>query len=253
MDFPIITICIITYRRPKEIRRTMDALLKQVNYPRDRLRWLIADDSSGGTYITDLQSTPRYQTLNIECSTTPVNSGWGANANTALEYIARLHTDSEFIFFIEDDYLLRKPLDLRVGAALMMQKPEIGMLRYRGTAGTHLVLHQLEADISDYLPDYQDGVGVSGKVTYCLIDGNSPSLYIYSHGCHLKRLSFHHFYGLYPEGIKLGHTEESYAHMVKDGMKRKGAPCVAILPEWIALQFDHIGVSYQHTEEDKGN
>ena len=39
----------------------------------------------------------------------------------------------------------------------------------------------------------------------------------------------------------------------EDGMKRKGAPCVAILPEWIALQFDHIGTSYQHTEEDKGN
>ena len=46
-ELPVVTILIITYKRLKEIQRTIDALLENLEYPRDRLRWLIADDSSG--------------------------------------------------------------------------------------------------------------------------------------------------------------------------------------------------------------
>lgn len=252
MSLPRITFILITYKRSKELRRTLDALMRHIVYPRELLRWVIADDCSGDGYTDDLRNVSRYESLNLEFSVTPKNSGWGVNANTALGYVARNHPDTELVFQIEDDYVLTKALDLRAGAALMSVKPEIGMLRYRGTAGTHLVFHQLEADINAYLPDYQEGVGLSGKLTYCLIDGNSPSLYIYSHGAQLKRLSFHSFYGAYPEGQKLGTTEERTAHIVKDGMKLPNAPCIAILPEWIALHFNHIGESRQHTEMDKG-
>lgn len=133
----------------------------------------------------------------------------------------------------------------------MLAMPYIGMFRYRGTAGTHLVLHQMEVDISAYIPDYQDGVGLAGKLTYCLIDQGSPSLYIYSHGPHLKRKSFHQFYGAYPEGLKLGPTEEAMAHQVKERMPLAGAPPIGILPAWIANYWDDIGQSYQGSEFDK--
>jgi len=39
--------------------------------------------------------------------------------------------------------------------------------------------------------------------------------------------------------------------MVKDMMRSNPfAPVIAIQPEWIAMHFDHIGVTYQHTELD---
>ena len=67
-EFPVITVVIITYKRLKEIQRTIDALLLNLKYPRNRLRWLIADDSSGNAYITNLKKIARYKELNLEFS-----------------------------------------------------------------------------------------------------------------------------------------------------------------------------------------
>jgi len=247
LELPQITILLITYKRLAEIRKTIDALRRHLVYPKDKITWLIADDNSGDGYLDDIISTPRYKTIAFETSITEQNCGWGCNVNKALRAV-----NTEFVFMIEDDYLLMKPLDLRVGVALLAVKPHIGMLRYRGSAGTALVYHQMEADISPYVPDYQDGVGLPGKLNYFLIDGGSPDLYIYSHGAHLKRTSFHQFYGAYPEGLKLGVTEEAYAHVVKDGMMIPNAPAIAFLPDFVNMWFDHIGESRQLTEHDKG-
>ncbi len=248
MDFPVVTIMVITYKRLNEIQQTLDALRKHISYPADKLRWLIADDSSGADYIESIKALKRFKALNLEFAVTPANGGWGRNVNHALSQI-----ETEYVFQIEDDYLLRKPLDLRAGIALMETKPEIGMLRYRGIAGTHMVTHLMEADISAYLPDHQDGVHmVPGKLQYCLLDSGSPTAYIYSNGAHLKRRSFHQFYGVYPEGQKLGATEETFCYTVKSAMKLPNAPAIAILPDWFYMWFEHIGQSYQLTEEDRG-
>lgn len=250
---PHITIVVVTFRRLNEIRKTIDALLKNVVYPRHKLHWLIADDHSDesnepmGEYVNEIIHTPRYKMLDMAASITPENGGWAKNVNLALSQVK-----TDFYFFIEDDYAVMKTLDLRAGVAMLLVKPEIGMLRYRGTAGGHVVFHQLEADISAYVPDHQDGVGLPGKLTYCLLDSGSPDLYLYTHGASLRRRSFDAFYGAYPEGLKLGATEEMYAHTVKDLMKTPNAPAIAILPEWIPMYFDHIGESRQHTEFDKG-
>lgn len=248
---PHITIVVVTFRRLNEIRKTIDALLKNVVYPRHKLHWLIADDHSDdtGEYVNAIVNTPRYKMLDMKASITEHNCGWGCNANTA---IAKVET--ELMFFLEDDMQLTAPLDLRVGVALMETLPHVGMLRYRGTAGDHFVLHQMECDISKYLPDYQDAEGLSGKLTYCLIDSGSPSAYVYSNGSHLKRKSFHapENYGSYDEGKKLGHTEESFAITTKERMKLPNAPAIAILPDFIKNVWNHFGQSYQLTELDKG-
>lgn len=133
----------------------------------------------------------------------------------------------------------------------MLAMPYIGMFRYRGTAGDHFVLHHMEVNIFEYLPDYQDGVGMSGRLCYCLMDGGGPALAIYTHGPHLKRRNFHAFYGKYPEGLKLGATEETMMHQVKSKMFEPGAPPIAILPGFIANWWDDIGQSWQNTEWDK--
>lgn len=247
MDWPRVDILIITYDRVDEILRTMEALHKRLDYPKDRLRYLIADDCTPGDYQARLAKSYIFSFINYEfIPHNNQNLGWGGNANRALRY-----SDAPYVLQIEDDYVLRKDLDLRAAVAAMEVTPHMGMLRFRGTAGDHLIYHQMEARIEEWLPDYQDGVGLPGRLSYFLIDSGSPGLYIYSHGLHLKRANFHNFYGMYPEGLKLGHTEESMAHTVKDKMKTEPyAPVICIQPEWIAMWLDHIGKTYQHTALD---
>lgn len=247
-DFPDVTILICTYNRYDLIKRTMTALSEKLIYPREHLRVVVADDSSPGAYLSRLKRLSLFRDFNTEFVTTPVNSGWGANVNNGLRACT-----TPYVFFIEDDYELMKDLDLRVGVALLETKTHLGMVRYRGTAGMHYVFHQFEASVGDYLPGWREAYGLPEKLTYLHIDGNNPSLYIYSHGAHLKRHpQFHDFYGYYPEGLRLGETEETYAHTVRDKIRTfpNSAPGIVILPEWLPMQFDHIGTSYQHTELD---
>lgn len=248
-NFPLLTIGIITYARPVELMRTVEALHEHITYPRECLRWVIADDSSPDGYVAKLKRQSLFKEIGAEFISTPERGGWGRNTNHLLNHVG---TDS-LLYQTEDDYVLRKPLDLRVGAALLETRTNIGLLRYRGVAGEHMIAHQFESDISEYLPDYQDGVGLSGRVNYWQLDSGSSALYLYSHGPHLKRPSFHLYHGLYYEGLKLGQSEEFYAHKVKDSMKTdwQHAPAIAILSEWMSLHYDHIGVSYQHGELDR--
>jgi glycosyltransferase involved in cell wall biosynthesis len=245
VDWPEITILLCTFERQDELQRTIDALREHLTYPADRLKWIICDDSSPSNFAGRLAKRAAYHDLNIKVVKTDKNSGWGVNVNNGLA-----HVETDLTFFIEDDYVLTQPLDLRIGVALLMEKPFIGMLRYRGTAGEHIVLHQMEAHIENWLPEYRDGIGLLGRLQYCLLDSGSPALCIYSHGAHLKRQAFHEFYGLYPEGLRLGATEEAYAHNVKNKMKEPNSPPIAILPGWIINYFDHIGQSRQYTELD---
>lgn len=257
MNPPAVDVIVCTYNRPGELKSTLEALLDNLRYS-GPLNFFLADDSSPAAAIKKVKASAVYKSLGATIISTDKNSGWAANVNNAMR-----NTSSPYIFFLEDDYVLGQPLDLSAGVALLETKPDIGMLRYRGTAGEHIIFHQFEADIataydspfSDYPGsegnEYREGFGLPGKLTYLQLDSGSPGLYIYSNGPHLKRRDFHAFYGMYPEGLKLGETEERYAHTVRDGMKQPGAPAVAILPEWVSMRFDHIGKSYQHTEADK--
>jgi glycosyltransferase involved in cell wall biosynthesis len=244
-NWPPVTVLICTYNRVDEIQSTLLSLADNLCYP--DLRWLVTDDSSPNGYAAMLRKLKLFRELKVEVVSTPERGGWGKNVNTGL-----WHVRTEYVYFQEDDYLLEKPLDLRVGVALLETRPNIGLLRYRGIAGEHVVIHQFESDISAYLPDHQDGVGLPGRLSYWQLDSGSPALYLYSHGPHLKRPAFHLFHGFYPEGLPLGETEEKYAHRVKDRMKSdwQHAPAIAILPDWVHMWYNHIGQSYQHGELD---
>ncbi len=245
--FPPVTVLICTYNRLDEILMTVEALSEFLYYP--QLRWLVCDDSSPHGYIHKLRKEGLFRKLGVEVVSTNKNSGWGANVNNGLRAVK-----TNYIFFIEDDYVLDCPLDLRLGVALLETKPHIGMLRYRGTAGDIPVYHQFQADISAFVPLYQEGISpVRGKMTYLQFNAGSPTAYVYSHGAHLKHRRFHQFYGMYPEGRKLGETEEAFAIQVKGMMTAAPdtAPGICILPQWIPMWFDHIGVSHQHTTHDK--
>ena len=254
-NFPPVTIGVITYKRPDEIRTTLNALVAHLSYD-GPLRIMISDDSSGGTYLKDLidwWTHKGHGTLtgwHFETISTKENAGWGRNANHLLNLGFE---DCPYLFMMEDDYVLKRPLDLSAGVTLMQHEPTLGMLRYRATAGMPVLYYQRETNISDQYPNYQEYFGYTrGRVTWLELLSNSPSLWLYSNGPHLKNRDFHGVYGRYPVGEKLGITEEKFAHIVKDTMMSHPAtPKIGVLPEWIYMHWDHIGKSYQHTEFDK--
>lgn len=246
-NWPDVTIGIITYKRPEEIKATVLALREHLTYS-GHLKFLVADDTSGPNYAPGLKRSNAFKGLDVTFISTPENQGWGHNANNMLTEFT-----TDYLYFTEDDYVLAHPLNLDIGVALMEASPRIGMLRYRGVAGSNLVMHLAEAK-APMLPTYQDGEGAltEGKINHLIIDGGSPELWVYSNGPHLKHRRFHTFYGPYPQGLRLGATEEKMAHQVKDIMNAKpdAAPWIAILPEWVPLRFKHIGISYQFGDED---
>ncbi len=245
-EWPLVTVLVCTYNRPDELLATLKALDHNLSYPPERLRWVIADDCSNYN-IQKLLYENMWADI-VRVIQTPKNMGWGANVNYAMRQL-----DSNYIYFTEDDYVLSKTLDLCVGVAVMESVPALGMLRYFGPGGdVGIKYDQKEADISGWLPHYRDTLGLEGKKTYLEFSPDSDSLWILSNRPHLKKAHFHGYYGDYPQGLKLGATEESFAHTVKDGLRADvNAPKVAVFPEFIAPAFDHIGKSFKGSEHDK--
>lgn len=261
MELPEIVILIITYDRYQTLKLTLGGLRANLfpAYPDDKLHILVSDDSTGGLYLSNIRKLKEFKSwgTGLKAISTPERSGWGKHVNWALRYIEENYPNAKYVLQLEDDYLCAHLLDLNLGVALMEAKPDIGMLRYRGTAGEHAIFHQFEANLETLYPEYREAASlVDKRVTYLQVDSASYSLYsCYSNGVHLKRLGsqgFHAYYGYYPEGRKLGETEEAFAIWVKRNMQIPDAPAIAILPEWIPMRWHHIGQSWQGTAQDIG-
>lgn len=246
-DLPSISIIIITYDRYAELKQTFEALYKNLYYD-GVVNYVIADDCTPGAYRESVLHNIRQVNFiqeEVTFISTPKNCGFGCNANNALS-----HVTDDIVLFLEDDRVLTTELDITPYVALLMSHPGIGLVRLDGIGGHKVVLHTTETDISDYMPHYRQGMGAQGKLNYFLIDSNSRELWCYSNQPHLKHKRFHEWYGFYPEGLRLGETEESFAHTVKDGMKIPNAPALAVTLDATSW-FDHIGISYQHSELDR--
>lgn len=220
-----ITVLIVTYDRPDEVRTTISALQSNIHYS-GLVHWHIADDGSPKDYIGGIQSA--FPDICF-VSTVTRRQGWGANVNTALKIIP-----SDLIFLCEDDYVAKRPLDFDSGAFLLSE-PLIGNVRYDGLDG-----HRLTLKIMEFKNEF-------GRVPYLLIEKGSADLNVYSHRPHLIHRRFHESYGFYDEGCKLGETEEKFAHRVKDS----DGVAVVSLYDGLSLAFDHVGKSRQGTEEDR--
>jgi glycosyltransferase involved in cell wall biosynthesis len=238
-----VTIQICTYNREEEISKVVRALIEHIQYPRNKINLLISDDATPGGYFSRLKARPEFNYWDTFFVSPPKNIGWGAQVNYSSKHI---RTDK--VFFIEDDYLLTTPLDLRLGVEILNSASHLGMLRYRGTAGASIDYTQEEVMLSKEYKFHRD---LPGRVQILRLLPSSKHLNVYSHGPHLKTRKFHFHYGPYPEGFKLGETEEKYSHVVKDKLREDStSPQIAILPDWISMRFDHIGKSFQHTKDD---
>jgi len=228
MNWPDITVLIVTYDRPREIRETIRALEQYIAYP-GTVKWHIADDASPETYLPELYSDFRHLSLT---ATSTARKGWGANVNKALKYI-----QTDYTFLCEDDYVATRTINLEQGVAIIEAQSSICLIRYDGIGGhtgLNLWLREAKTQI--------------GTFSYLEIDRKrSGHLNSYSNRPHLRHKRFQYSVGDYAEGHTLGHTEEIFAHKVIDAEPGIG---LAILSDGIQSTFRHIGVSRQGTELD---
>lgn len=231
-----ITVCFVTFARPKIIRKTIYGFLKNNDLNVRKMDFHIADNDTEKrtdmtNYIADIIKDYSYLDWSYTVEKQP---GWGNNVNTALRSIK-----TDFVFLIEDDRCAREAINLTQGIHLLQNKKDIGIVRYDGIAGhtgTHLVLHEMK------IPDY--------KFSYCIIDHKQSARPItYSNQPHLRHKRFTDYYGYYPENVKLGMCEKKYAVHVKRNPK---GPKIAILADGIQNKFHHLGAgkSRQHGKYD---
>lgn len=243
MEWPLVSIIIVTFYRPEEIRRTITALIQNIQYPEDLLRWHLADDQSSKwdgdqagnwtpeRYLDDVRAD--FADLRFSMTVTE-RAGWGANVNKAMLYCWDKH--GSYTFLCEDDYVTRGSLRLREGVAILATDKKIGLVRYDGIEG-----HALNLELRECKTEI-------GRIPRLLILKNSPFLNVYSNRPHLKAQRFHDTYGMYPEGLSLSDTEVKFAQRVK---RKKDGPGVVVLKDGVVRGFDHIGKSRQHTKADK--
>jgi len=242
--FPPITIIILTYNRPVEVRRTIDALYDYLSYEGE-LHWLIADNTSPGSYARDLKHDYKGDKHFDVIQNPKGDRNWASNANYALS-----QNTNDLTIMLEDDFVLKTPIDLSPLAALLITNPSLGLIRLGGVQGhTGLNVTMMEHDISLYLPQYRQGMGMLGRINYWQIDPHSSQLFCYSNHPQLKHRRFHVAHGLYVEGLGLGATEECFAHQVKDNLLFSSSPQIAVPLELAVTYFDHIGVTWRDDME----
>ena len=224
--WPSVTVALITFDRPSEIRRVLESLRTHLHYEGELL-WHVCDDGSPLNYLTSIEK--EFPFINSVSITN--RRGWGVNVNTALRQIK-----PDFVYVNEDDYVPTTDIDLTQGVHLMQLRPEVGLVRYDGICG-HI---GQSLRLCEALPH--------GQLDYLVIE---PQLthghFTYSHRPHLKHRRFHQYYGLYAEGLPLADTEVEFAKRI---MRMADGPQIAILSDGIPRAFEHIGESRQGTELD---
>lgn len=134
-----LTVVLLTYERTEYAVRTIKAASQLLYYP-DWV-WFVADDGSSEEHCDALAHA-------LEESGRPVwgissiKGSYGESANRGLD-VAFQH--GNLVLMLEDDWELTEPLDIWKYAALLMERPDIGMVRMgylnAGVAGS-VIAHQ---------------------------------------------------------------------------------------------------------------
>jgi len=203
MFWPNVGVIIPTYNRADIVCETIKLLCTCLHYngiitfyvgvdgdddTRDRLEemqdsWLFASHDKYKMVVLD---GPRRKTG---------KGSLGANLNMLLR-----RSEEDIVIQMDDDHHLLEPLVLyRYVAYLMDNNPVAGWIRLYGIANHHLT------------------ATLKGSYWYVHWDSSGDySLYIPNNRPHIKHSRFHEFFGMYPEGLTLGETEEGFCHQCRD-------------------------------------
>lgn len=213
MDWPHLSILVVTYNRVGTLNETLHRLKQHTYYIGPR-SYIVADDGSDdGTQ--DMLATNHPEVTLVQSD----RKGLGANANAGLrEAMYR----GPVILQLQDDLHLLSHLDLHPHVERLMNDETSGYIRLWGVGG-----HRYTANLEG---------------NYWRVWWNSDDLYIPSDRPHIKHRRFHEFFGLYPEGHKAAETEDAWCHQCKDRAGSGGRQLDVLVPQnqLTEITWEHV-------------
>ena len=214
-DHPPVIALIVTYRRLQLALETIRSVKEHVLWP--NIGFHIADDGSGPDYVAALQAKIG-DTYSVTVSD-GARGGVGNNMNLGIEACLER---ADLWLHLEDDWVLREPLDLEPCVRLLREDESIGMVRLgRLSGGLHA-----------------DTIGGADRVWWKL--HRASDTYVFSGNASLRHRRFHEAYGNYTAGLTPGKTELNYCAKFNS---MEGPEIV--WPAWLTPEqtFQHIGDS----------
>lgn len=223
-----VSILIPTYNRKNIVLQTVHRLQHFLRFDQ-HIQIIVSADGDDGTYEEVASESAMYDksvSLVAMCGPRLLSggkvTGLGANLNQMLRAAAY-----PIIMQMDDDHWLNAPLDINQHVAALGSC--VSWIRFMGVAA-----HRYRATMIEQ---------------YWHVDWESPELYIPSNRPHLKHKAFHDFFGLYPEGLSLGGTEETFCHQCKNKARAAAdqdkIPHVCVPVSLHEEIWSHVGDSWQ--------
>jgi GT2 family glycosyltransferase len=189
---PNVSVVIVGYKRPNELKVTLESFLDKIDYPREKLEIIYCDDGSPSKDLTIIKKLPIDKFLIAK-----KNQGIGANTNKGLKIAS-----SDYIFQLQDDFkYIGNSQIIKDSIAILNEFPEIGMIRFKHSSLAHnkkISKNGLNLKIFDNI------------YTKNAIAGDYP----YTDTPHIKKSSFQRVIGLYSENLPMHKTELDFCERV---------------------------------------
>ena len=146
MEIPNLAIVMVTYQRTREAVITVKSVCENLEYPKAKRGWYIADDGSPHEHMDAIFN----ELLNVQEETLWGNhnekfkpdthfcgQGWNLGLRKAHQY-------ADIVLWLEDDWHLNRRLDILPYVQLLQERTDIGIVRLGGLAvgsDVHIVGH----------------------------------------------------------------------------------------------------------------
>lgn len=217
---PNLCVVLLTYLRTGMAVRTVKSFCENIDYPKELISFYIADDGSPWEHmqaiIDEIQAheVAVYGYHNEKITPGPiVGKGW----NRGLQ---KGHQASDFVFLLEDDWVLTKELDIRPYVRCLLQRADVGIIRLSGLpVGGELRVQ-----------------GFNG-IHYLEYLRSAPMAY--SGNPHIRHVRFSAYYGFFATDRNPGDIEINYDERFRQYPDGPNIWRPADLPAWGI--FGHIG------------
>jgi hypothetical protein len=203
-DLPLLSICLVTCKRTREALETVRSTCENIGYPREQIGWYVADDGSPDEHhraILNLLDSWGMRVIGHHNdrfrSDSSYNCGKGWNLGLGI-----CHQASDFVLWMEDDWVLEKPMDIVPYVKLLQERTEVGVVTFR--------ILSVGADVHT--------VGHNGEI---FLKYHRNTQYAYSGNPLIRHARYTKHYGVYAEDRNPGlielHQDDRYRLDVSNG------------------------------------
>lgn len=203
-DTPPLAIVLTTYKRTREALETIRSTCRNLHYPKDLIGWYVADDGSPEEHHDAVLKELDLFYQNVighhndrfrEDRSYNCGAGWNKGLGLA-------HQFSDYVIWLEDDWVLENPLDLVPYVKLLRENERVGIVTFR--------ILSVGADVHT--------VGCNGEV---FLKYQRTTQYAYSGNPLLRHARYVKHYGWFAEDRSPGlielHQDDQYRLDVRDG------------------------------------